>query len=183
GGGFPDQILADVVEQAHSGVAGTQVTADLVLELVPGLWRVPAWRPGERNLLTILFAAGIAFHGVSERRVLVLRLTRFMHADVGAHGGTAAVAQRLARHLQALDTERGEWRGSQNARKLWVGRGAIGGGLIQVGPVNGLALQRALQRVHPAPAFSHQDLTVVIAGLEDLEEALRAAFLADQGAI
>src|SRR5690606_6019195 len=83
------------MQQPHARIAGTQVAAHFILELVPGLWGVPARRPGEGNLLTVFLAARVAFHGKGEGAVAVLRLTRLMHADVGAHGGAAAVAVRF----------------------------------------------------------------------------------------
>src|SRR3990167_2857965 len=98
----PRQHRASGFQQTHTGVTSAQMAADFVLELVPGLRRVPARRPGEWNLLTVFLAAGIAFHGEGEGRVLVLRLARLMHTDIGAHGGATAVTVRLAGRPDAL---------------------------------------------------------------------------------
>src|SRR5690606_19904309 len=79
----PWQIHPGSIQQADAGIAGAQVAADLVLELVPRLWRVPARGPGEGDLLAVFPGAGVAFHGEGKGGVGVLRLARLMHADVG----------------------------------------------------------------------------------------------------
>src|SRR5690606_6338262 len=151
------------VQQAHAGVAGAQVPADLVLELVPGLWRVPAGRPGEGDLLTILDAAGVTLHGEGEGAVGVLRLARLVHALVGAHRGATAVAVRLAGKLETLDAETGLGRGGLDPGQQRLAGGAGFGDLVQLAPVQWLAEQGAVQRMQPAPAFADQDFAVVVA--------------------
>src|SRR5690606_39521033 len=88
----PWQIHAGTIQQADARIAGAQVAADLVLEFVPRLWRVPARGPGEGNLLAVFPGAGVTLHGKGKGRVGILGLTRLMHADVGPHGGASAVA-------------------------------------------------------------------------------------------
>src|SRR3546814_8161336 len=70
--GEPAQAIALAFDQASTRVTGTQVTADFVLELVPGLWRVPARRPGERHLGTRFGRTRAAFHGERESGVVIL---------------------------------------------------------------------------------------------------------------
>src|SRR3990167_623173 len=176
----PRQHRASGFQQTHTGVTSAQMAADFVLELVPGLRRVPARLPGEWNLLTVFLAAGIAFHGEGKSRILVLRLARLMHADIGAHGGATAVTMRLTGQLEALDAEGGVGRGFADARQQAVAGSNGSGHRIQLGPVERLALQGAVQRMQPAPAFANQDIAVVIARLEHLEEALSTAFETDQ---
>ncbi|MNC23128.1 hypothetical protein D3C75_711430 [compost metagenome] len=90
---------------------------------------------------------------------------------------------RLAGELHAADAQPGIGGGFAHGGQQ-RGRGGAGRThLVEAAPARGLAVQRALQRGQPAPAFAHLDVGVVEGGGIDLEEALGAAFHVDQGAI
>ena len=112
-----------------------------------------------------------------------MRGTRFVHADVGAHGGTTGVTQRLTGKLHALDAERGGRCSVDDTGQLWRARGGGGGDVVELGPVDRLVQQGGAQGMQPAPAFVNQDAGVHVLRIEHLEEALGAAFLADQGTV
>jgi hypothetical protein len=103
-----------------------------------------------------------------------------VHADIGAHGGPAAVTQRFASQFQAFDAERGGRCGIDDARQLRFARSNGSGDVVQLGPVDRLVQQGRTQGMQPAPAFVNQNACVEVSRVEDLEETLGAAFLADQ---
>ncbi len=106
-----------------------------------------------------------------------------MHADVGSHRSTTAITQRFASQFQALDAERRRRRGVDDTRQLRRAAGAGFGDVVELRPVNRLVQQGGTQGMQPAPAFVDQNAGIQIGRIEDLEEALGAAFLADQCAV
>src|SRR5690606_23631719 len=179
----PVDVHAGAVEQTHTRITRTQMTAYLILELVPGLGRVPARGPGEGNLLAILTGAGIAFHGEGKGAVQILGLARLMHADVGAHGGATTVAVRSTGQFLTLDAEAGVRRRFGNAGQARMHSGTGRGDLVETGPVDRLAEQGMAQCMQPAPTLADQHVRVVVTGLEYLEKALNAAFQTHQGTV
>src|SRR3546814_13313541 len=59
-------------------------------------------------------SSDLAFHREAQRGVRVLRLTRLVHALVGAHRGTAGITMRLTRDLHEIG------RASRRARSVSV---------------------------------------------------------------
>ena len=107
----------------------------------------------------------------------------FVYVDIGAYGGVVVVVVRFVGEFQVLDAERGARRGVFDLGQYWVVGGAGCGDLVQLRSVHGLALQGAVQRVQPAPAFVDEDIVVVVVRFIDLEEALGVVFEVDQGVV
>ena len=110
------------LDQPHAGVAAAQRAADLLLELVQRLHRVPARRLEARHERRRRLLA-VALHGEAQGRVVVVGRRGLEDRDVGVHGGAAAVAARLAGDLHVGDARVGGWRGQ---RPPAPGRGARG---------------------------------------------------------
>ncbi len=106
-----------------------------------------------------------------------------MHADVGAHRRAATVAQWFTSQFKALDAERGRRRSVDDTRQLRGAAGAGFGDVIELRPVDRLVQQSGAQGVQPAPALVNQNAGIQVGRIEHLEEALGAAFLADQRAV
>ncbi len=144
---------------------------------------VPARRPGERDLRTRGGRLVVPFHGEGEHRVFILRLTRLVHADVGAHRRAAAVAVWFTRQLLTADAEGRIRRGIFNARQLRQRGNRRIDDVVQLRPVNLTVVDGAVQRMQPAPALQHHGFRIVVSRIVNLEETLSAAFVVHHGPV
>src|SRR5581483_2327740 len=88
------------LDQAPTGIAAAQRTADLSLVVVDRLHGVPARHPEARDERRGRLSL-VAFHREGERGVRIVGGLRLVHRDVGVHGGASAVAMRFTRDFQA----------------------------------------------------------------------------------
>ena len=96
-------LSRDRTYQTHAGVTAAQMPAYFIGKLVPGLGRVPTWRPGKGHLLPRLVITAVSFHGIGKRGIRVLRHPWLADVLVRPHGSTAAVSVGLPRQLQAIN--------------------------------------------------------------------------------
>ena len=161
----------------------TQGATHFSLELVPCLRGVPAWRPCEWDLRTRRRRLVVPFHREGEHGVFILRLARFVHADIGAHRGTAAVTVRFTRQFLAANAEACFRRGIFNACQLRQFFHYRVDNVVELRPVHFTTLYGAVQGVQPAPAFQHHGVAVVVRRIVNLEETLGATFVVDNGTV
>ena len=106
-----------------------------------------------------------------------------MHADVGAHRRTSAVAVRFTSQLLTANAEGRIRRGVFDPGQLRQGGNGGVNHVVQLRPVNLTIVHCAVQRVQPAPAFQHHGFRIVIGRVVNLEEALGATFVVDHGTV
>src|SRR5208283_977965 len=105
------------LDEAYAGIAAAQLPADLFLEFVEGLHRIPARRPesGDKRRRGL---ALIALHREGHRRIRVIGRFMLVHIDVGSYRRSAAVAVALPWDLAAREPEtraRGNcWKSAQS---------------------------------------------------------------------
>ena len=131
--------------QTHARIAVAQGAAHFSTELVPCLRGVPARCPCERDLRTRRRRLVVPFHGEGEHGVFILRLARFVHADIGAHRGTAAVTVRFTRQFLAANAEARFRRGIFNACQLRQFFHHRVDNVVELRPVHFTALHGAVQ--------------------------------------
>src|SRR3546814_6752318 len=102
-------------------------------------------------------SSDLAFHREAQRGVRVLRLTRLVHALVGAHRGTAGITMRLTRDLHAIDAEcrirRCADDAGQRRYRLRAGDGHV---------IENLPAARTFEVGQPAPRLDPTNARVVV---------------------
>src|SRR5512137_1374348 len=92
--------------QSPPGISATQRTANLTLELVDGLDRVPSRSPEARDKWRWQGALR-ALHRESKGCIGILGWHSLIDINVGVHGSSPGVTVRLAWHLLAYEPEYG----------------------------------------------------------------------------
>ncbi len=164
-------------QQPHTGIAALERAADLGLELVNRLHRVPARRPEERQQCRRHFAV-IAFHGGAEWRIRAHRRLRLPHVAVRVHCRAAGEAVRLAGDPATRDAECLRRCRAWKCREAWQRIGQSGKDIVlRVPAVAGVAAGGAAGIAEPAPGFAD-----IVLGEDRLVEALRPPLAAHQRA-
>ena len=89
----------------------------------------------------------VTFHREGEHGVNILRLTRLMNADIGAHGGTTAVTVRFTGQFLPTNTECRIRRSIFDTCQFRDFRHNSVNHMVELRPVHFTAQQGAVQRV------------------------------------